>query len=100
WRKSNPDKARMIKKRRKALLKNATVEVFGFDDLKAKSGNTCYLCGEVIDYSLRHPHSKSPSLDHIIPLSKGGDHSLENCAMTHLKCNLEKGAKILDLAAE
>lgn len=100
WQKNNPDRARMIRKRRKALLKNATVEVFCFDDVKAKSRDMCYLCGDHIDYSLEYPHKRSPSLDHVVPLSKGGDHSLENCEMTHLECNLEKGTKILDLAAE
>lgn len=33
-----------------------------------------------------------PSEDHIVPLSKGGQHSYENVQLTHLECNLKKGA--------
>lgn len=34
------------------------------------------------------------SLDHVIPMSKGGPHLWENIQMTHLKCNCSKGAKL------
>lgn len=33
------------------------------------------------------------SLDHIIPLSKGGPHSLENVQAAHKRCNYAKGAR-------
>jgi 5-methylcytosine-specific restriction endonuclease McrA len=31
------------------------------------------------------------SLDHIIPLSKGGTSKVVNLQLTHMKCNTEKG---------
>ena len=31
-----------------------------------------------------------PSIDHIIPLSKGGEHALHNVQLAHAKCNLSK----------
>lgn len=31
-----------------------------------------------------------PSIDHIIPLSKGGTHELENVQLSHYRCNLSK----------
>jgi 5-methylcytosine-specific restriction endonuclease McrA len=34
-------------------------------------------------------------VDHVIPLSKGGEHSYANTQPAHPKCNLRKGAKIL-----
>lgn len=33
------------------------------------------------------------SIDHIVPLSKGGAHSLENTHIAHLRCNLSKNAR-------
>jgi 5-methylcytosine-specific restriction endonuclease McrA len=33
----------------------------------------------------------APELDHIIPLSAGGAHTLDNVACAHRSCNLEKG---------
>jgi 5-methylcytosine-specific restriction endonuclease McrA len=33
-------------------------------------------------------------LDHIQPLSRGGEHSYQNAQVTHPVCNLRKGAKV------
>lgn len=33
---------------------------------------------------------KRPSIDHIIPLSKGGEHALHNVQLAHYRCNLSK----------
>jgi len=57
-------------------------------------GDICYLCGEKINFRLKHPNPKSPSLDHVIALSRGGTHTLGNVAMTHLKCNLSKQSNL------
>ncbi|WP_158070491.1 HNH endonuclease [Streptomyces luteocolor] len=32
----------------------------------------------------------SPSLDHVIPLSRGGSHRRDNVQLAHLRCNLRK----------
>lgn len=34
---------------------------------------------------------RRPSIDHIIPLSRGGEHALENLQAAHYDCNLSKG---------
>jgi len=34
------------------------------------------------------------SMDHILPLSKGGTHTWGNVQLVHLLCNLRKGAKL------
>lgn len=33
---------------------------------------------------------RQPSMDHIIPLSRGGTHTLNNVHLTHYRCNLSK----------
>jgi 5-methylcytosine-specific restriction endonuclease McrA len=35
-----------------------------------------------------------PSIDHIIPLSLGGEHAIHNCQLAHLACNTAKGNRI------
>lgn len=35
---------------------------------------------------------RKPSLDHIIPLSKGGENALTNIQLAHFRCNLVKNA--------
>ena len=56
-----------------------------------RSGWVCGICGESIDRKLKHPHPKSISLDHIIPMSIGGPHSYENVQPAHFNCNSKKG---------
>ena len=45
----------------------------------------CGICNEWVQ-------PKHASMDHIKPLSKGGTHTFCNVQLSHLKCNLRKGA--------
>lgn len=51
----------------------------------------CGLCGGLIDPELTFPHPMSATIDHIVPLSAGGEHSPENVQAAHLTCNSRKG---------
>ena len=71
----------------------ATIEgkycyMFTLDELIEHIGDNpkCYLTGKDIDLS----KSRSYSLDHIVPRSKGGDSSLENCGLACREANQAK----------
>lgn len=51
----------------------------------------CGICEEPVSPALAYPDPESPSLDHVVPLSRGGAHTAENCQVAHLRCNLRKG---------
>jgi 5-methylcytosine-specific restriction endonuclease McrA len=70
-------------------------EKFSTAELRVRDGDSCYLCGELIDFDLKWPNTMSPSVDHVHPIALGGLHTKENAAMTHVKCNVRKGAKAL-----
>jgi 5-methylcytosine-specific restriction endonuclease McrA len=53
----------------------------------------CGVCRKKIDPKLKNPHPMSVSLDHVVPLSQGGDHSYANTQATHLTCNIARGAR-------
>lgn len=57
--------------------------------------NICAICGEPVDKSLKYPHPYCATVDHIIPVSKGGHPSdIENLQLAHFKCNRAKADNI------
>lgn len=54
----------------------------------------CHICKKLIDRTLRGDHWWRATLDHIIPLSKGGTHTYDNVAACHWRCNMVKGNKL------
>jgi len=54
----------------------------------------CYLCGDNIPAAEKWPAPLSASMDHVIPLARGGAHTYENIKSAHLSCNISKGARI------
>ncbi|AYB70878.1 HNH endonuclease [Streptomyces phage Yaboi] len=61
-----------------------------------QSGWKCHLCGKRVRKSLKYPHPRSASLDHIVPLSwrkNSPGHVWGNVALAHLRCNQSKGAR-------
>jgi 5-methylcytosine-specific restriction endonuclease McrA len=61
----------------------------------------CGICGKPVDKSIKYPDPMSPTVDHIIPLNKGGDPSaLENLQLAHRYCNRLKSDKIITEKAE
>lgn len=60
-------------------------------EIAERDGHRCHLCRKKVP-SKAWPHPLSASLDHVIPLSKGGPHEPSNVRLAHLRCNVEKGA--------
>ena len=57
--------------------------------------DTCAICGKPVDKTLKPPNPLAPTIDHIIPLAKGGHPSdIENLQLTHATCNRQKSDKL------
>lgn len=54
-------------------------------------GWICQLCLEPVDPGCFFPDPLSPSLDHKVPMSRGGPHLRSNVQTAHLRCNIKKG---------
>ncbi|MEI5036034.1 HNH endonuclease [Streptomyces sp. S1A(2023)] len=62
--------------------------------LKA-AGHPCARCGHNIDPSLDARHPMSFTLDHVVPLSRGGDLlDPANARSMHRRCNSARGNRI------
>ncbi len=54
----------------------------------------CAICGRPVDFKLKFPHPMSPTIDHIVPIAKGGHPSdIDNLQLAHLCCNRAKADK-------
>lgn len=62
-------------------------------DIFERDGWLCQLCDRPINPDLKWPNPDSASIDHIVPLARGGDHAVSNVWSAHLGCNASKGAR-------
>ena len=96
WIEANPDKYAEHRQRRSQVrrirLYGGEYEKFTYTEIFERDNWTCGICNESIDKELKWPDVKSVSLDHIIPVSKGGGHIRTNVQAAHLNCNIRKGA--------
>lgn len=83
---------RRVNKRRARKLGNG-VEDYDRNDIFERDDWICQICGEPVDPQLVWPDMMRKSIDHIIPIARGGPDTAENVQLAHLRCNLRKGAR-------
>lgn len=91
WAKNNKEKVSAYRKnykhRRREWESNGPgITANEWNELLAENHNKCAICGVKFD---------KLEQDHIIPLSKGGKHSLKNIQPACRKCNAVKGNKLI-----
>ncbi len=83
WRRKN--------RRRRALKRGAISEPYTLAEIAKRDRYRCQLCHLKVDMRLSKPHTRSPTIDHVVPLSEGGDDTRANVQLAHLGCNSRKG---------
>jgi endogenous inhibitor of DNA gyrase (YacG/DUF329 family) len=68
----------------------SVIEIFDRPTVFERDDWTCYLCGRQVDTEASPFDPASPTVDHVVPLSKGGEHSLANVRTACLHCNSAK----------
>ncbi len=54
----------------------------------------CAVNGCQIDYAAHHLAPNAPQLDHVVPLTRGGPDTLDNCQVVCRKCNRAKSDRV------
>jgi hypothetical protein len=74
--------------RRRAAARGLNAENVDRQRVGERDGWRCGVCAKKVDPALVWPHPRSQSLDHVIPLSEGGEHTYANTRIAHLRCNV------------
>lgn len=94
WKKANRASCTDRQNRRRALELAAFVEDVSLEFLLERDGGKCKLCGDVLSMDTKWPHPKTPTRDHVIPLSKGGTHERANLQLACAFCNISKQDRV------
>lgn len=85
WRLANPARARSLVHRRRSLLKTGAVSDRDWQRLVNRFGGKCAYCG--IDAPM--------TMDHVVPVSRGGSNTIGNILPACKPCNSSKHARVL-----
>lgn len=85
WQREHPKQRAEAERRRTVRLRDGRIEKIDPWEIYKRDGGRCHICG-------RRVAKKDMSLDHLVPVSKGGDHVRTNVRLAHLACNVRRGA--------
>lgn len=82
------------KRRYRARLASApVVEIVRTREVLDRDGWICQLCSGPIDPAIRSG-ALMASVDHRVPLARGGNHTMANCQAAHMGCNSRKSDRL------
>ena len=88
WVAANPERTRETQRharhKRRILIKGLPIERVAIDRLGARDRWRCGICGVKVTRA-------EASVDHILPISKGGGHTYANTRIAHRLCNVRRG---------
>lgn len=75
--------------RRRSMQRGVSIGAVDYERVLERDGAWCYICEQDI-----LPHHDL-HFDHVIPITRGGNHSEDNIKPTHKACNLRKYTRLL-----
>lgn len=97
WQSENKERVREYKRKSKLLrqaVQAIALSAQSLESIYREQRGRCYYCGVEMNNVAKGP--KMRTLEHILPIVRGGAHSLNNVAWVCLHCNTSKGAKTLE----
>lgn len=60
-------------------------------EVAERDGWRCHVCGGKVNPALPGTHKRGATIDHLVPISRGGADTSENVALAHRLCNIKRG---------
>ena len=98
------NKSKEIKRRTRLITNGEYDDTITLKKLYKKYNGVCQICGKKCDYEdyvitekgVHIAGNMYPSIDHMIPLAKGGTHTDNNVQLAHRICNSIKSSNIIE----
>lgn len=83
---------RLVTRRKRLRRKGLRAQpAISLSKIYRRDKGRCYLCRQHVSQRFVPPDKRSATLDHVIPLARGGEHSEANVRLAHYGCNSSKG---------
>jgi hypothetical protein len=88
---SEEAKRERYRRKNRARRTKSRPGVYTLREIGDRAGWRCHLCGKKVRGDLSGMHPRGPTIDHLVPLSKGGTDSARNVDLAHRSCNVSRG---------
>lgn len=75
-------------------IRDNFVEKVSYNSIYKRDRGICQICGLPVVYDKHADNNWSGTIDHIIPVSLNGEHSMKNCQLAHRLCNSLKNNNV------
>ena len=83
-------------RRRRARKRNSYNETVYLEVIAQRDKHKCHICRKRVNMNLAYTDKHSATMDHLIPISLGGDHTYTNIRLAHRTCNSSKGNRAVN----
>lgn len=70
-------------------------EKFTLREIAERDGWRCHLCGKKVPDREYAARDRDPTIDHLVPVAHGGEHTRANVALAHNRCNWERSDAVI-----
>jgi hypothetical protein len=85
-----------VRYRKKTLARQGTLSSprISVELIAKRDHYICHLCNQIVDMDIKRTDKMGATIDHLLPISKGGLDTMENVALAHWICNIRKGNRV------
>lgn len=80
---------------RRARMRAVPTELVTLQSIVDRDAGKCGICHDTVQMAEQVPHPLAATLDHVVPLARGGHHTQANLQLAHFICNSRKRDLIL-----